>query len=275
MCWCAEAASVLSGAARKRLQKSEGGSWFVCAWERAVFLHYAIDPARLQPVVPLPLDVRAGRAYVSLVAFTMCGMRFMGGGRLGAVVCAPVATYRLLNLRTYVRGEAEPGIYFLAEWVPNRLAAFLAPRLYGLPYRLGRSHYEHAHEAGRVRGWVALGKGGEALRYRGVVDRGAGFGPCATGSLDAFLLERYSAFTMREGRLVRFRVWHEPWLQATLRVGVEDGALRSAAGAWWGHAALVGANYSPGVPMVWMGRPTRLRAASHARTHVRHQESCA
>jgi len=30
------------------------------------------------------------------------------------------------------------GIFFIAEWIPNRLAVLIGPRMYGLPYRLGR-----------------------------------------------------------------------------------------------------------------------------------------
>ena len=34
-----------------------------------VLIHYAFDPAELQPYVPFPLDLRDGKAYVSLVSF--------------------------------------------------------------------------------------------------------------------------------------------------------------------------------------------------------------
>ncbi|TDJ54766.1 MAG: DUF2071 domain-containing protein, partial [Planctomycetota bacterium] len=49
--------------------------FFIADWSRALFVHYAVDPAVLQPLVPLPLDLRDGHAYVSLVAFTMRGLR--------------------------------------------------------------------------------------------------------------------------------------------------------------------------------------------------------
>ena len=114
---------------------------FRCAWERVLFIHYEVDPVALQPQVPFPLETFRGRAYVSLVAFTLRGLRFKWG--------PPLATHGFLNVRTYLPGR---GIYFLAEWLPHPLCVFLGPRLYGLPYRLGRLDYRHAHETGRLAG---------------------------------------------------------------------------------------------------------------------------
>ena len=111
---------------------------FVSDWVRALFVHYQVDPAVLQDQIPLPLDVRDGRAYVSLVAFTMRGLRFAAGGRLGAWLVAPVATHGLLNVRTYVTHRGMAAIYFMTEWIPNRLSVLVGPYTYGLPYRYGR-----------------------------------------------------------------------------------------------------------------------------------------
>src|SRR3954469_204377 len=111
---------------------------FVADWLDAVFIHFAVVPAALQPYVPFELDTRDGVAYVSLVAFTQRRLRPSIGGRIAEVLSAPLACHEFLNVRTYVRVDGEVGIHFLAEWIPNRLAALLGPPMYGLPYRVGR-----------------------------------------------------------------------------------------------------------------------------------------
>ncbi|MFZ4767759.1 MAG: DUF2071 domain-containing protein [Roseimicrobium sp.] len=111
---------------------------FVADWERTLMLHYEVSPTVLQPLVPFALDVRDGKAYVSLVAFTMRGLRLRDCGWLGRLPFLPIATHEFLNVRTYVRHRGDGGIYFLAEWLPNPLSVALGRPVFGLPYRWGR-----------------------------------------------------------------------------------------------------------------------------------------
>src|SRR6266511_817341 len=53
---------------------------FYAHWMRAVFVHFEVEPAVLQNEVPFPLDLWQGRAFVSLVAFTMERLRPWIGG---------------------------------------------------------------------------------------------------------------------------------------------------------------------------------------------------
>src|SRR5947208_3021713 len=78
-------------------------------WLRSLFIHYEVEPAALQPQVPFELDLFGGRAYVSLVAFTMARLRPAIGGRMTAWAVSPIATHPFLNVRTYVRHAGEPG----------------------------------------------------------------------------------------------------------------------------------------------------------------------
>jgi hypothetical protein len=88
-------------------------------------MHFDIDRDMLQAQIPFELDLHEGRAIVSLVAFTMQGLRLPIGGRLGALLTAPGATHALLNVRTYVRCRGEAGIYFMRAWIPNRLSILM------------------------------------------------------------------------------------------------------------------------------------------------------
>ena len=246
--------TTLSEAARRRMLAVPGEPMFYARWDRAVFIHYAADPALLQPDVPFELDVRDGNAFVSLVAFTLYRMRPRLGGKLGELLLKPIATHEFLNIRTYVRHRGEPGIYFMAEWLNNRAAVHLGPRSFGLPYRFGHVEYDHARNGNALRGTVRAKTG--RLRYEGCVV-GDQFTACETESPTEFLLERYTAFTQHRRRARFFRVWHPPWPQASAEVELTDDTLLVTTGPWWKTAQYRGANYSAGVA-VWMGRPHRI-----------------
>ena len=232
-----------------------GEPLFLAGWDRAVFIHYEADPAFLQRQVPFQLDLRDGRAFVSIVAFTLLRMRPRIGGRLGEWLFKPIASHEFLNVRTYVRHAGEPGIFFLAEWLSNPLSVRLGPRTFGLPYRFGHLRYTHGHDDGEIHGTVTANEG--RLEYRATIPA-ASFDPSEGGSPTEFALERYTAFTYQRRRRRLFRVWHEPWEQTPIEIEVTADDLLASTGEWWKSAECVGANYSPGVD-VWMGRPHRIR----------------
>jgi uncharacterized protein len=240
-----------SEAGKRRLLSKFGEPLFLARWDRAVFMNYSADPATLQRQVPFELDLRDGQAFVSVVAFTLVRMRPRIGGAWTEWILKPIATHEFLNIRTYVRHNGEPGIFFLAEWLSNRVSVSLGPRTFGLPYRFGHLHYEHC---GYFQGSVGAPEG--QLVYSGEV-ADSGFGSCPPGSLDEFMLERYTAFTQRGKRRRLFRIWHSPWPQASALCDVGETSLIANTGAWWDTAEFVSANYSPGAE-VWMGRPHRI-----------------
>lgn len=220
-------------------------------WREALFIHFRVDAAKLQASVPLELDLYDGRAHVSLVAFTQANLRPSFGGALTAWLSGPLATHGFLNLRTYVRRGEERGIYFLSEWIPNALAAFLGPRLYGLPYHLGQLRY--ATDAnGEMTRQVVCPAG--RLCFRATVAPNATYLPSEPGSEAAFLLERYTAFTYRRGILRRFRIRHEPWKQVEAKVMIEECGLLDGIV----DSPPQSAHFSPGLKDVAIGWPERL-----------------
>jgi uncharacterized protein YqjF (DUF2071 family) len=231
-----------------------GEPLFLAGWERTLFIHYEADPALLQRQIPFQVDLYDGRAFVSLVAFTLSRMRPRIGGRLGAWLFQPIATHEFLNVRTYVRHGGETGIYFLAEWLSNPLSVRLGPRIFGLPYRLGTLTYRQAADGCTLHGSVGAREG--QFVYEGKI-RGTDFAPSEADSPTEFVLERYTAFTERKKRARFFRVWHSPWEQTPAEIEVKADSLIASTGPWWKNASYVGANYSPGAE-VWMGRPHRI-----------------
>ena len=245
----------LSEAAQQRMLRAPGEPLFYANWDHAVMIHYEAEPEVLQSCVPFALDLRDGRAFVSLVAFTLRRMRPRRGGRIGEWLLKPIATHEILNVRTYVRANDEPGIFFLVEWLSNRLSVPLGPPVFGLPYRYGQIEYRHQRPMQGMSGRVAA-KGG-CFSYRGTTISEQ-FTPCEPGSLTEFLMERYTAFTQPSfGRRRLFRVWHEPWPQTPLDIETTSTDLIAVTGEWWKTAEYIDANYSPGVE-VWMGRPHRI-----------------
>ena len=247
----AAAASTLSIEAKDRLLNHFGEPWLLSGWRDAVFLHFAVKPEHLQPFVPFPLDLYNGMAYVSCVAFTMRHMR----PRLGcAFLLKPIATHEFLNVRTYVTTGGECGIYFLAEWLPNKLSVLLGPAVFGLPYRHGLTHYQHDDSA-QLEGRVEDTATGAQLHYTAAHASHETAHEAEAESLDEFLLERYTAFTSWCGLKRLFRVWHPPWKVQRLNVDLHAFSLLDLTGAWSAHATYHSAHYARGFDEVWMSRP--------------------
>jgi uncharacterized protein len=178
-------------------------AWLVAQrWERLLFAHWPIDPARLARLLPPKVepDVRDGEAWVAFVAFVMVGTR--AAGPPWWPVLAPIPE---LNLRTYVRVGGVPAVWFLSLDAASPIFATIGHALYGLRYRVATMTAEEA--AGQTR-FRSAGRGGSfAADY-------APAGPVARAeppSLEHFLVERYCLFAERRGRLITAEVAHEPW----------------------------------------------------------------
>ena len=222
---------------------------FIADWLDVIFVHYRIAAEHLAPLVPLELDRCDGDAYVSLVAFTQSRLRPTMGGGLGEMLVAPLAHHEFLNVRTYVRHGDDRGIFFMAEWIPSALAAFIGPRTYGLPYRLGRLKYE-----GMRREIEAAG--------RRLTIEASPANAATDPALDNFLLERYTAFTCRKHVIRRFDVEHPPWPYRRVDVKMIDTSLLELSGEWIDQAQVIAAHYSPGVRDVIISSPRRVPRAS-------------
>ena len=83
----------LSAAARARILSHCGEPLFVADRMRVLMIHFEVAAEALRRDVPFELDLRDGRAFVSLVAFTMRGMRPRIGGKLAAWLFRPLATH--------------------------------------------------------------------------------------------------------------------------------------------------------------------------------------
>src|SRR3974390_3545626 len=163
-------------------------------------------------------------------------MRPRLGGKLAATLFGSIATHEFLNVRTYVLQGDESGIHFLAEWLPNRLAIKLGPATFGLPYHYGHIIYEHDWRDGRIQGRVTDTARRARLAYPCELIAHPTFEPCAAGSLDEWLMERYIAFNSAGRRKQYFRVWHPTWPQCAAAVRLDETALLTDHWPWFAEA---------------------------------------
>ncbi|WP_193214022.1 YqjF family protein [Luteolibacter marinus] len=175
-------------------------------WSRILFLHWQVDPALLQVLLPpgLHLDLHEGKAWLGIVPFYM--------ERIRPVYLPPVpgvSWFLELNVRTYVHDDAGvPGVWFFSLDCNQPLAVELARRAFHLPYQHARMS---CRSLGSVTEYDCRRRSMDATaRYR--------YGPvgpaseAAPGTLEFFLAERYVLYSSgADGSLHEGRVHHAPY----------------------------------------------------------------
>ena len=132
-----------------------------------------------------------------------------------------------VNLRTYVRCQGKPGIWFLSVHADNRWAIRLAKLLTPMPYahavlryrRLGRRFQFQARRASTPGPSAALtflpiGARAEPRKH----------------SLDEWLLERYRLFARGRAGLVQAEVVHPRWVIQSVEVSISTSDFGGAVG---------------------------------------------
>ena len=97
--------------------------------------------------------------------------------------------------------------------------------------------------------------GERRLQFAADVDRAVPPRAAEPGTLDEFLIERYTAFTLRRRSLYRFRIEHAPWKIVPATVEINDAQLLGSAGALL--SGLPTAHRSDGVLDVQISAPQR------------------
>jgi uncharacterized protein YqjF (DUF2071 family) len=195
-------------------------------WNDLLFLHYAVEPALLRPLVPqvLTLDTYQQQAWVSVTPFWINHLRPPG------VPSLPwFSHFSEINVRTYVSYRGKPGVYFFSLDASNLSAVWGARLFYRLPY------------------WQASmkvkGRGGSKIEYRSKRQHGprpaelrCSYAPSShpfetrIGSLAHFLTERYCLYAATRKRLYRGEIHHLPWNLQEASVELEENSMAQAAG---------------------------------------------
>ncbi len=196
------------------------------SWHDLLFAHWPVDAASLRVKVPagLELDLFEGQAWIAVVPFDMTNV----APRL--VPALPwVSAFPELNVRTYVRVQDKPGVFFFSLDATNPVAVGIARTLVHLPYftaamttelRDGWIHYRSRRSKG------AVPAAAFTARYRPT-------GPPQTttpGTLEHFLTERYCLYTVHKSTAYRLEIHHPPWLLQTAEAEVTVNSMADAAG---------------------------------------------
>ena len=187
-------------------------------WRHLTFMHWEVDPQRLDPYIPegLNLDLFEGKAYVGTIPFEMKKVRPRWLPWLPGV-----SNFPEFNVRLYVVKDDKPGVLFLTLDTSSRITSAYAPRAYGLPYRLARCRFSVKDDR---YAWFSRRRS-DGATLRGYAN-GIGEETQATpGSLEAFLFERYSLYTVHKGSLCIGHTHHNPWRFKLAEVTLESNSL--------------------------------------------------
>ncbi len=235
-------------------------------WRQLLFLHWAVPAEHVRPLVPpqLDLDLFEDTAWVSLVAFTITGLRPVGLPPLPGL-----SSFHETNVRTYVhRGGRDPGVWFFSLDAANRLAVLGARLAFHLPYYHARMLLER----------LPTSRPGDpqSILYAGVrrrptpqpawyTIRATASGPvrpAEPGTLEHFLVERYLLHAVAGRRLYRGQVHHHPYPLQSAEVHSFEENLLTAAGIARPDSAPI-AHFAGGVDVLVYGLQSGIGPAAN------------
>lgn len=201
-------------------------------WCDLLFAHWPVQPAALRPRIPdrLEIDTFDGTAWIAVVPFRMEAVRPRW---LPAVPW--LSAFPELNVRTYVRLDDRPGVFFFSLDATNPIAVRLARWAFHLPYLRARMRCriegdEIAYRSTRTHA------GAPGARFEGRYGPAGDVFRAGPGSLERFLTERYCLYASdtsvggSAGKLYRGEVHHGPWPLQPAAAALETNTLVEAAG---------------------------------------------
>jgi uncharacterized protein YqjF (DUF2071 family) len=158
-------------------------------------------------------------AWVSAVAFHMARVR-----RRWLLPLSPVSDFLELNLRTYVRLDDKPGVFFLSIHAGKRLAVQVAKWFSPLPYSYARMDCSREDERYRFRCKAA--DPDKELVFEACYTPESEMFAAGRDSVDEWLLERYCLYVgNRCGGLIRAEVHHDQWPVQDVDVEITSNSL--------------------------------------------------
>lgn len=171
---------------------------FYQEWNNAVFLHWEVELEELNKFVPseLEIDLFGGKAWVSLVAFTMEKIR-----PKNLPSFPPVSDFDEINIRTYVKSNGKTGVYFLSIEGGTSLSCKVAKRISELPYRYSKMN----RQKGLYESTNSEFEDRLTLEYQ------IGNSKENKTELDKWLTERYALFQDTDQAINEFEIHHLEW----------------------------------------------------------------
>jgi hypothetical protein len=175
-------------------------------WSNLCIVTYAVEPGFIGRVIPswLEPDTRDGHAFVSLVAFQFLKTKVLGISWPG------FRSFPELNLRVYVKHGDKRGVYFIREFVPQPLVAWLAKSLYNEPYLAAPLTDAVTRFDEKIEARYQLAYGG---RLNTIAVRGSkqSYRPAEDGPEHFFKEHSWGFGQTRTGRPLLYEVTHPVW----------------------------------------------------------------
>jgi hypothetical protein len=217
-------------------------------WQDLAYIHWRYPIEEIQALLPAGIEVDTfdGSAWVGLIPFSM---RNIGLPRLPAVPY--FGSFPEVNVRTYVRRNGVPGVWFFSLDVNRFLPALVARVSYFLPYCWGKASNKRTDttlETEVRRTWPSRASTSIRVSIGDPIE--------SPDELSVFLSARWGLYSRGIGKGVRYApVDHETWPLWTAKLESLNDTLLTAAGL----SAPVGdphVMFSPGVS-VRIGLPRR------------------
>ncbi len=176
-------------------------------WAELGFFHWAFSPDLIAARLPkgLHVDTFEGKAWLGVVPFLMRRIR-----PIGLPPLPWLSWFHELNLRTYVYDDAgTPGVWFFSLDCNQPIAVEVARRFFHLPYQHAQMRSNLSNSSVEYFSRRKNHPSGEPIyKYPRPFDPK----PAVLGSLEWFLIERYTLFSPDpEGNIYSGRVYHEPY----------------------------------------------------------------
>lgn len=227
-----------------------GRALFGQTWRDLFFLHWAIDPAAVAPMMPRGVrpDVLDGATYVGLVPFRMVGAGLGRGHATGYL-----GTFLECNVRLYsVDDEGRHGVVFRSLEATRGVTSMAARWGYRLPYTWAAMHVRQRGARWWWRSDRRYPTGGGSLRLA------AATGPLVEPTdLEVFLTARWGLHHRAYGATWWTPNEHEPWVLHSATVDSLDQDLVARAGILVGAEPTQRPLFSPGVRTAF-GYPERV-----------------
>ena len=197
------------------------------SWHDLLFAHWPVDANALRPHVPkgFEIDTFDGQAWIGIIPFHMTNVAPRGVPALPWVSAFPE-----LNVRTYVRVNGRPGIWFFSLDAANPVAVGIARTLVHLPYFTASMTVEEKEGWIEYRSQRSSSKGAPAefaARYRPT----AAVSPPVDGTLEHFLTERYCLFTVDDAfHPYSLDIHHPRWPLQAAEAHIQVNTMAAAVG---------------------------------------------
>jgi hypothetical protein len=191
------------------------GPWLMTQmWKDLLFFNFPVPKETMDELLPagLDLDTYDGKAWVTVIPFKITDLRMR--------MLPPFPYIRKffeLNVRTYVKKDGIPGIYFFSLDA-SKLLPVIGAKMTTLPYYYAKMNMK---KKGDWFHYYSKRRGLDNPAFKGKYRPATNLFYPETSTLDHWLVERYYLWTNIGNTLLAGGIHHLPWQIAEAEVQVE------------------------------------------------------